>query len=154
NNLVLTGIAFATFWGTLFPIISQVVRGQTMTVDPAFYQQVNGPLFLLLIVLMGLGPLLAWRRASLESIWRNFRWPAALAAPVAVMLPVLGMHALWAVLGFAACAFTASTILYEVLRGVRVRHRHGEDYLTAFGMLVSRHRRRYGGYLVHLGLVT
>jgi cytochrome c-type biogenesis protein CcmF len=153
NNLVLTGIAFATFWGTLFPIISQVVRGQTMTVGPAFYQQVNGPLFLLLIVLMGIGPLLAWRRASAQSIWRNFRWSALFAAAVAVALPLLGMQSLWAVLGFAACAFTAATIVYEVGRGVRVRHGHGENYLTAFGMLVSRHRVRYGGYLVHIGLV-
>jgi cytochrome c-type biogenesis protein CcmF len=153
NNLVLTGIAFATFWGTLFPIISQVARGQTMTVGPAFYQQVNGPLFLLLIVLMGIGPLLAWRRASTESIWRNFRWPALLAAVVAVVLPLLGMHSLWAVLGFAACAFTAATITYEVWRGVHVRHGHGESYMRALGMLVSRHRRRYGGYLVHIGLV-
>jgi cytochrome c-type biogenesis protein CcmF len=154
NNLVLTGIAFATFWGTLFPIISQVVRGQTMTVGPAFYQQVNGPLFLLLIVLMGMGPLLAWRRASAQSIWRNIRWPALFAAVVAVVLPLLGTQSLWAVLGFAACTFTAATIVYEVWRGVRVRHGHGENYLTAFGMLVSRHRVRYGGYLVHIGLVV
>jgi cytochrome c-type biogenesis protein CcmF len=151
NNLLLTGIAFATFWGTIFPILSSVVRGQTMTVGTAFYQQVDGPLFLALILVMGVGPLLAWRRASRESIVRNFRWPALVAALVAV--PIVGMRSLWAVAGFAICAFAAATILFEVARGTSVRHSHGESYPRALGMLVSRHRQRYGGYLVHLGLV-
>ncbi len=153
NNLLLTGIAFATFWGTIFPIISSVVRGQTMTVGTAFYQQVDGPLFLALIFVMGIGPLLAWRRASRESIVRNFRWPALVAAIVAVALPILGVRSLWAVAGFAICAFSAATIVFEVWRGTSVRHRHGESYPKALGMLVARHRQRYGGYLVHLGLI-
>jgi cytochrome c-type biogenesis protein CcmF len=153
NNLLLTGIAFATFWGTIFPIISSVVRGQTMTVGTAFYQQVDGPLFLALIFVMGVGPLLAWRRASRESLVRNFRWPALVAAVVAVALPILGMHSLWAVAGFAICAFSAATIFFEVWRGTSVRHRHGESYPKAMGMLLTRHRQRYGGYLVHLGLI-
>jgi len=154
NNLLLTGIAFATFWGTIFPIISSVVRGQTMTVGTAFYQQVDGPLFLALIFVMGVGPLLAWRRASRESIVRNFRWPALVAAIVAVALPILGVRSLWAVAGFAICAFSAATIVFEVWRGTSVRHGHGESYPKAFGMLVARHRQRYGGYLVHLGLIA
>lgn len=154
NNLLLTGIAFATFWGTIFPILSSVARGQTMTVGTAFYQQVDGPLFLALIFVMGVGPLLAWRRASRESLVRNFRWPALVAAIVAVALPILGMRSLWAVAGFAVCAFSAATIIIEVWRGTSVRHRHGESYPKALGMLVSRHRQRYGGYVVHLGLIV
>jgi cytochrome c-type biogenesis protein CcmF len=154
NNLLLTGIAFATFWGTIFPILSSVARGQTMTVGTAFYQQVDGPLFLALIFVMGVGPLLAWRRASRESLVRHFRWPALAAAVVAVALPLLGMRSLWAVAGFAICAFSAATIIFEVWRGTSVRHRHGESYPKALGMLVSRHRQRYGGYLVHLGLIV
>jgi len=102
---------------------------------------------------MGVGPLLAWRRASRESLVRNFRWPALVAAIVAVMLPILGMHSLWAVAGFAICAFSAATIFFEVWRGTSVRHRHGESYPKAMGMLLTRHRQRYGGYLVHLGLI-
>ena len=153
NNFLLTGIAFATFWGTVFPIISQVVRNQTMTVGRPFYQAVNGPLFLALIFMMGVGPLLAWRRASWASIWRNFRWPALAGALCAVVLPLLGLLSIWANVGFAVCAFVAATIGYEVWRGVRVRHGHGESFPRAFWMLVSRHRQRYGGYLVHLGLV-
>ena len=154
NNFLLTGIAFATFWGTVFPIISATVRRQTMTVGPAFYQRVNGPLFLALIVVMGVGPLLAWRRASLASVWRNCRWPALAAAICAILLPLLGVTSIWANVGFAVCAFAAGTIIYEVWRGVRVRHSHGEPYYQALATLVSRHRQRYGGYLVHLGLVA
>src|SRR5262249_56656401 len=79
NNFLLAGIAFATFWGTIFPILSAVVRGQTMTVGAAFYERVNGPLFLLLLLTMGVGPLFAWRRATTPSIWHNLRWPALVA---------------------------------------------------------------------------
>jgi cytochrome c-type biogenesis protein CcmF len=154
NNLLLVGITFATFWGTIFPIISATFRNQQMTVGPPFYQQVNGPLFAALIVVMGIGPLLAWRRASRASIWRNFRWPALAAAVVAAALPLLGMRSWWAIVGFSVCTFAAGTIVYEVWRGVRVRHGHGEQYALALGRLVSRHRQRYGGYLVHLGLVV
>jgi cytochrome c-type biogenesis protein CcmF len=154
NNLLLTGIAFATFWGTLFPLLSSSLRGQTMTVGADFYQQVNGPLFAILILVMGIGPLLAWRRASWPSVWRNFRWPALIAAVVATALPILGVRDFWAVIGFVICAFSAATILYEVWRGVRVRHAHGENYAQAALMLFNRHRVRYGGYLVHMGLIV
>jgi cytochrome c-type biogenesis protein CcmF len=153
NNLLLTGIAFAIFWGTLFPLLSSSFRGQTMTVGADFYQQVNGPLFAILILAMGIGPLLAWRRASWASVWRNFRWPALSAAVVAIALPILGVRDFWAVVGFVICAFSAATILYEVWRGVRVRHAHGENYPQAALMLFNRHRARYGGYLVHMGLI-
>jgi cytochrome c-type biogenesis protein CcmF len=154
NNLLLAGIAFAVFWGTIFPLLSATFARQTMTVGASFYEQVNGPLFVALIVLMGIGPLLAWRRASAASMWRNFRWPALVAALVAIALPLAGLRAFWADVGIAACAFAAATIGYELWRGVRVRHGHGEPYPRAFAMLVSRHRTRYGGYLAHFGLVV
>ncbi|MFI5271629.1 MAG: heme lyase CcmF/NrfE family subunit, partial [Ktedonobacterales bacterium] len=153
NNFLLTGIAFATFWGTIFPLLSETLRGQTMTVGASFYQKVNGPLFLALIFVMGVGPLMAWRRAAPRSIWRNCRWPALAAAICALVLPLAGVTNLWANVGFAVCAFAAGTILYELWRGVRVRHSHGEAYPLALLTLVRRHRQRYGGYLVHLGLV-
>jgi cytochrome c-type biogenesis protein CcmF len=154
NNLLLVAITFATFWGTIFPLISQAFRNQQMTVGAPFYQRVNGPLFAGLLLMMGIGPLLAWRRASWANIWRNFRWPALAGAVVAAGLPLLGMRAWWAILGFSICTFTAGTIAYEVWRGVRVRHGHGEGYLAALVQLVARHRQRYGGYLVHVGLVA
>ena len=154
NNLLLAGVAFATFWGTIFPIISADLRGQTMTVGTEFYKQVNGPLFIALVLMMGVGPLLAWRRASTPSLLRLFRWPAFAAAIAAIALPLLGVTGFWPDLAFAVCVFTGVTILYDTWRGVRVRHSHGEDYATALAMLFNRHRQRYGGYLVHLGLVV
>ena len=153
NNLLLVGIAFATFWGTIFPLLSQAVRRQTMTVGPPFYDHVNGPLFVLLLLAMGVGPLLAWRRTSSRVLWRNLIVPASAAAACAIILPLAGISDVWANVAFAACSFTAGAIIYEFWRGMRVRHSHGESYFLAFNMLIARYRRRYGGYLVHFGLV-
>jgi cytochrome c-type biogenesis protein CcmF len=153
NNLLLVGIAFATLWGTIFPLISVAIRQQTMTVGPPFYNAVNGPIFLVLILAMGIGPLLAWRRTSTRALWRNLGVPALAAALCAAILPLAGVRDIWANIGFAVCTFTAGAIFYELWRGMRVRHRHGEAYPQALLMLITRYRQRYGGYIVHLGLV-
>src|SRR6266849_3520852 len=153
NNFLLLGVTFATLWGTLFPLISQAFRHETLTVGPPFYEQVNGPILLVLILAMGIGPLLAWRRTSTRALWRNLSLPALVAALCAAVLPLVGVRDVWANVAFAVCAFTAGAILYEVWRGVRVRHKHGEAYPMALFMLVNRYRQRYGGYIVHLGLV-
>ena len=153
NTLLLIGIAFATLWGTIFPLISAAIRQQTMTVGPPFYDSVNGPLFAVLILAMGVGPLLAWRRTSTSALWRNLSLPALAAAICAGILPLAGIRDIGANVGFAVCSFTAVAILYELWRGLRVRHRHGESYPVALYTLISRYRQRYGGYLVHLGLV-
>ncbi|GAC1359770.1 MAG: heme lyase CcmF/NrfE family subunit [Ktedonobacteraceae bacterium] len=153
NNLLLLGITFATLWGTIFPLISVALRKQTMTVGPPFYNNVNGPLFVLLLLAMGVGPLLAWRRTALRSLWRNLSVPAVLAALCAVLLPLIGVTDVVANIGFSVCAFTAGAILYELWRGMLVRHAHGEPYPVALYMLFKRYRQRYGGYIVHLGLV-
>jgi cytochrome c-type biogenesis protein CcmF len=153
NNLLLVGIAFAALWGTLFPLISAAFRQQTMTVGPPFYERVTGPLFAVLILAMGVGPLLAWRRTSSAALWRNLSVPVVLAALCALILPLAGITDVDANIGFTICAFTAAAILYEVWRGARVRHKHGEAYPIAVYMLFNRYRQRYGGYIVHLGLV-
>ncbi len=153
NNLLLVGMAFATLWGTLFPLISAFVRNQTMTVGPPFYNQVMAPLIAVLMLAMGVGPLLAWRRTSPAALWRNLSVPVAMAALCAVILPLAGVTDVAPNIGFAICTFTAGAIGYELWRGTRVRHSHGEPYILAFYMLFNRYRQRYGGYLVHLGLV-
>ncbi len=153
NNFLLLGVTFATLWGTLFPLISQAFRHETLTVGPPFYEQVNGPILLVLILAMGIGPLLAWRRTSTRALWRNLSLPALVAALCAAVLPLVGVRDVGANVAFAVCAFTAGAILYEVWRGVRVRHKHGEAYPMALFMLVNRYRQRYGGYIVHLGFV-
>lgn len=153
NNLLLLGVAFATFWGTLFPLISAALHQQTMTVGPPFYNRVNGPILIVLVLAMGVGPLLAWRRSSTSALWRNLAVPAIAAAICAVILPLVGIIDIWANIAFAVCSFSGAAIVYEFWRGMRVRHNHGEAYFLAFNMLIARYRRRYGGYLVHLGLV-
>ncbi len=153
NNLLLVGIAFATLWGTLFPLISAALRHQTMTVGPDFYNHVVGPLAVVLILAMGVGPLLAWRRTSKAALWRNLCVPAILAALCAAILPLIGMTSVLPNIGFSVCVFTAGTIFYELWRGARVRHSHGEPYVLALFMLFRRYRQRYGGYIVHLGFV-
>ncbi len=153
NNLLLVGIAFATLWGTLFPLISQAIERQTVSVGPPFYQAVDGPLFVALLLAMGVGPLLAWRRTSTHALQRNLVIPACAAAACAAILPLAGVRGIWPNIGFAVCSFTACAILYELWRGMRVRHSHGESYPRALFMLINRYRQRYGGYIVHLGLV-
>jgi cytochrome c-type biogenesis protein CcmF len=153
NNLLLVGITFATLWGTLFPLLTAALKKQTLSVGPPFYNNVNGPLFALLILTMGIGPLLGWRRTALRSLWRNLSVPALCAALCAVILPLTGVTNVLANIGFSVCVFTAGAIFYELWRGVRVRHAHGEPYIIALFMLFNRYRQRYGGYVVHLGLV-
>src|SRR3989475_3736374 len=106
NNLLLIGIAFATLWGTIFPLISAAMRQQTMTVGPPFYDSVNGPLFAVLILAMGVGPLLAWRRTSTSALWRNLSVPALAAAACAAILPLAGIRDIGANVCLAVCSFT------------------------------------------------
>lgn len=153
NNLLLVGMTFAILWGTLFPLISAFLRQQTMTVGPPFYNQVVAPLMAVLILAMGIGPLLAWRRTSLTALWRNISVPIILAALCALLLPLFGVTDVAANVGFTVCAFTIAAIVYELWRGARVRHSHGEAYPVALLMLFRRYRQRYGGYIVHIGLV-
>ncbi|MBI3971095.1 MAG: heme lyase CcmF/NrfE family subunit [Chloroflexi bacterium] len=154
NNLLLVAAAVATFWGTIFPLVSEVVRGVKISVGAPFYQFVNGPLLIALVVLMGVGPLVAWRRTSLASLWRNLRWPVLVAVAVTAVLFVLGIREGMAALASAATTFTLGTIVLEYWRGVRVRRRTtGEPLPVALVRLVGRARRRYGGYLVHLAVV-
>jgi cytochrome c-type biogenesis protein CcmF len=153
NNLLLVGAAFAIFWGTVFPLVSEAVRGDKVTVGPPFYQQVAGPIFLAIIVLVGVCSLIGWRRASTENLLRNFLLPSIAAVAVAAALYLLGLRPALAILAFAALVFAGATILLEFYRGARARHRHGDGYLLAVPRLVWRHRPRYGGYIVHLGVI-
>jgi cytochrome c-type biogenesis protein CcmF len=154
NNFLFVGIAFATLWGTLFPLISAVFTKQTLTVGAPFYDQVMSPLVVALVLIMGIGPLLAWRRTSASALWRNLCVPIVLAALCAVLLPILGITSIPVNIGFSVCTFTTGAILYELWRGARVRHSHGESYPVAVYNLFNRYRQRYGGYIVHLGLVA
>jgi cytochrome c-type biogenesis protein CcmF len=153
NNLVLLVGAFAVLWGTIFPMISEAVRGQRISVGPPFFNRIMTPLGLLLLFLVGAGPLIPWRRATAASLWRLFRWPLVLGILSGVALRVVGSHG-WALATQVVSIFVGVTIVQEFWRGIRARRRNlGEGFLKALWGLFVKNRRRYGGYLVHAGVV-
>ncbi len=154
NNLLLVGIAFSVLWGTLFPILSEIVQGTQITVGPPFFNRVNIPLGLALLAFTGIGPLIAWRKASPKNLRRHFTVPLSSAVIVGVVLVVAGMRGLYPVMTWVIGAFVLTGIVQEFGRGIGARHRlHDESYPQAFARLVARNRRRYGGYIVHVGIV-
>ncbi|HEX4574488.1 MAG TPA: heme lyase CcmF/NrfE family subunit [Gemmatimonadales bacterium] len=154
NNLLFVGIAFSVLWGTLFPILSELVQGTKVTVGPPFFNLVNIPLGLALLALTGIGPLIAWRRASLPNLERQFAVPATVGVFTLLILLVVGMRDVYALIAIALGGFVTATIVLEFARGMRARHRqYGEAYLVALARLIARNRRRYGGYIVHAGMV-
>jgi cytochrome c-type biogenesis protein CcmF len=154
NNLLLVGIGFAIWWGTFFPFISEAVTGERISVGPPFFNQVNGPLSIALLLLVGIGPMIAWRKASRRNLQRNFRIPLAVLAVAGVAAVALGLRQWYAVSVVAFGAFVVSTVVQELWRGTRARMRSkGVGPGPALLGLIGRNRRRYGGYIVHLGVV-
>ena len=154
NNLLFIGIAFSVLWGTLFPILSELVQGTKVTVGPPFFNQVNIPLGLALLALTGIGPLIAWRRASIPNLQRQFAVPVTVGAFTGLILLVAGMRDVYALMAMSLGGFVTGTVVQEFVRGARARHRqYGEGYALALGRLLARNRRRYGGYIVHTGIV-
>jgi cytochrome c-type biogenesis protein CcmF len=155
NNVVLVGIAFSVLWGTLFPILSEWVRGSKITVGPPFFNTVNVPLGLLLLGLTGVGPLIAWRKASTSNLKRQFAVPTMVGLIVGVALFALGMRDGYALVAYTLAGFVAATILQEFQKGISARRNiHGESLPVAVVRLIGRNRRRYGGYIVHAGIVV
>ena len=153
NNLLLLGFAFAVLLGTLFPLLSEAVRGVKVSVGEPFFNAVNVPIGLGLIFLMAIGPLIAWRHASLESLRRTFTMPLCLTIPGAGICWFLGVRGLYPLLSFTLSLFATITVIQEFASGAMTRRRKtGEGYLTALSKLTSRGRRRYGGLIVHLGV--
>jgi cytochrome c-type biogenesis protein CcmF len=154
NNLLLVGIAFATFWGTVFPVISEAVRGIKITVGPPFFNKVNAPLGLALLFMTGVGPVIAWRRASARNLRRSFATPLAVGFATGIILFALGVRHYYAVVCFSLAGFVLTTIVLEFYRGTRARQAlMGETPAMALARLVGKNRRRYGGYIIHIGIV-
>ena len=154
NNFIILGIMAATFWGTNYPIISELFTGERVTVGPPFYNKVNGPLFGALLLLMGVAPLTMWYRTSARRLGISLRWPALAALVIVVALFALGVRNWGAVLGLWIVTFSFILTLLEFWKGVRARMRRGETPWNALGNLMARNRRRYGGYLIHLGVLV
>ncbi len=156
NNLVLVGLAFVVFWGTFFPLISEAVTGTKAAVGPPWFNRYTVPLALVLVLLSGIGPVIAWRRATLANARRNFLWPAVAALVVLVALLAAGVTgSVTALVMFVFAAFVVGVLGQELWRGVGARRAMtSEGPARAVVSLVRRNRRRYGGYTVHLGMAV
>ncbi len=154
NNLVLVAMCFVIFWGTFFPLISEAITGREASVGPPWFDRYTVPLALILVLLSGIGPVIAWRRASAASLRHNLLKPALAAAGTLALAGALGaIDEPKALLMFGLAAFVVAAIGQELARGVRARRvMFGERAPAALLSLVRRNRRRYGGYLVHVGM--
>ncbi len=154
NNLLFIGILIVCFWGVIFPLISELVTGQKVTVGPPFYERATAPLFAGLLLLMGIAPLAAWRHSTAKTLGRSIWKPFLFSLLVPVIAIIAGLSNPAALVGFWLCGFVSSVTLYEFWRGALARHRNsGENLPVALGHLAARNRRRYGGYVIHLGVV-
>jgi cytochrome c-type biogenesis protein CcmF len=154
NNLVLLVSCIAVISGTLFPVFSEWISGSRISVGTPFFNRVNIPLGLLLLFLTGVGPLLAWRKTSLDSLKRNFGWPALTGLLAGAVAFAFGLRQFYALVCLILCIFVSCTIGMEFFRGARViRARSGATFVASAVDLTMRNTRRYGGYIVHVGMV-
>jgi cytochrome c-type biogenesis protein CcmF len=158
QNVVLVAMVFVIFWVTFFPLISEAVTGTKVSVGPPAFRPFIVPLALVLVLLSGIGPIIAWRRVTVSNLRRNFTIPASvgLATLIALLLAGGGTSSRpFALAMFALAAFVVATVAQEFWRGVSARRAMTHDSVpVALGQLVHRNRRRYGGYIVHAGLAV
>src|SRR5213594_387397 len=154
NNLVLLVSCIAILSGTLFPVFSEWITGDRISVGAPFFNKVNIPIGLLLLFLTGVGPLLAWRKTSTDSLKRNFGWPLAIGLAAGVIALMFGFRQIYSWICLILCVSVASTVLLEFYRGAKViRSRSGASFMASAVDLTMRNTRRYGGYIVHMGMV-
>jgi cytochrome c-type biogenesis protein CcmF len=155
NNWILLFSAFFILFATMFPTISEALTGERITVGPPFFNQWMLPIGLVLLLLTGIGPLLAWRKTTASNLRNQFLWPSAAALAAAGLFVALGFRIWVSGICIALCAFVMGTIVQEFWRGANVRRgATGTDFATALIGLFSRNKRRYGGYVVHAGIVV
>src|SRR6202158_1258710 len=154
NNLILLASCFAVLWGTLFPVISEAATGDKIALDADWYNRLMVPIGLFLLLLTGVGPLFAWRKTSIESLRRNFQWPGIASLVLVGALLAAGVRHFYALISFGFCLFVALTILVEFYKGAKsIGAKNDMNLLRATIELTHRNTRRYGGYLVHMGIV-
>ena len=156
NNVVLVGLCFVIFWGTYFPLISEALTGKAASVGPPWFDRYTVPLALVLVLLSGIGPVIAWRRATLANARRNFLTPTGIALATLLALLAAGVSGKpFALAMFGCAAFVLGCVSQEFFRGVRARRAMaGEAAPVALLALVRRNHRRYGGYIVHVGIAV
>jgi cytochrome c-type biogenesis protein CcmF len=154
NNLILLASCFAVLWGTLFPVLMEALTGEKESIDAPYYNRVNIPIALFLLFLTGVGPLIAWRKSSLNSLKRAFLVPSIVGLSVIAALIAAGIYNPAPLISFGLCAFVAATIVSEFWKGSRaIQLKEQLPFPKAVFQLTWRNTRRYGGYLVHMGIV-
>jgi cytochrome c-type biogenesis protein CcmF len=154
NNWILLFSAMFVLFATMFPTLSEAVAGERLTVGPPFFNKWMLPIGLALLLLTGVGPLLAWRKSTIDNLRHQFQWPILAALVTGGGLLALGVRVWSSGICFALSAFVTATMVQEFVRGARVRQQYsGSDLVTSAIGLVARNQRRYGGYIVHLGIV-
>jgi cytochrome c-type biogenesis protein CcmF len=154
NNFLILAILAVVFFLTNYPILSELVTNEKGFVGPPVYEKALAPLFLLLILLMGVAPLTMWYRSSLKRLGKAILWPVIVATITVVVLVVLNIRNWAALLGFWAVTFSTMLTLVEFWKGTRARMKRGEALPVAFSNLMARNRRRYGGYWIHIGVLV
>jgi cytochrome c-type biogenesis protein CcmF len=154
NNLFLVAATFTVFFGTIFPLLTEAIRGTKVSVGAPFFNLVNIPLFLALLFLMGVGPLIAWRRASGDNLVRNFAKPVAAGVLAALVLRLAGVGNVLVLACMGLVVFVTGTIVLDFVRAARARRRTGSGWGGATWGLLRRQNRRYGGFVVHLGILV
>jgi cytochrome c-type biogenesis protein CcmF len=154
NNLVLLASCFAILWGTLFPVISEKFTGEKISVDAPFFNRINIPIAMFLLLLTGVGPLIAWRKSSFDSLRRSFFWPTTAGVVVAAGLLALGVRSFYALMSLGLCTFVLVSVAMEFVKGARaISSKDHTGFLASVIELTHRNTRRYGGYIVHVGVV-
>src|SRR6266853_2184222 len=154
NNLILLASCFAVLWGTLFPVITEAVSGEKISLDAVWFNRLMIPIGLFLLFLTGVGPLFAWRRTSTESLRRNFLWPGVAACVLVIALIAAGMRQFYPLISFGFCLFVALTVIAEFYKGAgAIAAKSQINFAHAVVELTHRNTRRYGGYLVHMAIV-
>jgi cytochrome c-type biogenesis protein CcmF len=154
NNLILLASCFAVLWGTMFPVLSEKFSTEKISLDAVWFNRLMVPIGLFLLFLTGVGPLFAWRRTSMESLRKNFQWPGVGMLVVVAALYAAGMRYPYSIISLGLCFFVTATIVMEFFRGSRaISEKTSVGLLPAMIELTHRNTRRYGGYLVHMGMV-
>jgi len=153
NNFLFLAVMAVTLWGVVFPLFSDLARDVSVSVSAHYFDRANGPILLGIVLMMGVGPLLPWRKSSARSLKRWLAWPLIFAALTVIVLVALGVKRPIAILSFGVVAFTAASIMEEWWRGTAARHRSGDNWAMAWWRLVNGNRPRHGGYIVHLSIL-
>lgn len=155
NNLILVAATFAVLWGTMYPLISEAVTGTKINVGPPYFNSVMAPILLLLILLMAICPLIAWQKATVERLMKNMLFPLITGIVTAVILLISGVKGTFAIIGLASTVFMFTTHVQEFVQGTRARRKATkESVLQAVYRLTRKNQRRYGGYIVHIGIAV